>query len=55
MAAYGAATCPDKVVSIGPLTTCHPRSSSDLHVDAEADPHDIDGLVAAIVALVEEP
>ncbi len=37
------------VVSIGPVTSTTARERS-LRVDAEADPHDIDGLVAALLA-----
>jgi len=38
-----------RVVSIGPVTSATARELG-LHVDAEADQHDIDGLVAALVA-----
>lgn len=37
-----------KVVSIGPVTSAECREH-DLEVVAEADPHDLDGLVAALV------
>jgi uroporphyrinogen III methyltransferase/synthase len=42
-----------RIVSIGPITTeaVH-RCALDLAVTAEADPHSIDGLVAALVALL---
>jgi uroporphyrinogen III methyltransferase / synthase len=53
VAAYGADACPEKLVSIGPVTTATALELG-LHVDAEADPHDIDGLVAAVLDLVEE-
>ena len=37
------------VVSIGPVTSAH-RPRAGLRVDAEADQHTIDGLVAALLA-----
>ena len=39
------------VVSIGPVTT-RTASARGLRVDAEADPHTIDGLVEALVRLL---
>ena len=39
-----------EVVSIGPVTSATCRELG-VHVSAEADPHDLDGLVAAIVAV----
>ena len=40
------------VVSIGPVTW-RPPATRGLRVDAEADPHTIDGLVAALAPLSE--
>ena len=43
-----------KIVSIGPITTAS-ATAAGLHVDVEADPHDIDGLVAAVLDLLGSP
>jgi uroporphyrinogen III methyltransferase/synthase len=43
-----------KVVSIGPITTAS-ATAAGLHVDVEADPHDIYGLVAAVLDLLGPP
>jgi uroporphyrinogen III methyltransferase/synthase len=40
------------VVSIGPITTAS-ATAAGLRVDVEADPHDIDGLVAAVLRVLE--
>jgi uroporphyrinogen-III synthase len=40
---------PPVVVTIGPVTSSSARSAG-LQVSAEADPHTLDGLVAALVA-----
>jgi uroporphyrinogen III methyltransferase/synthase len=40
-----------KVVSIGPVTSATARARG-LHVDVEADPHTIDGVVEAVVRLL---
>ncbi|MDQ1465674.1 MAG: uroporphyrinogen methyltransferase / synthase [Actinomycetota bacterium] len=40
------------VVSIGPITSASAKAAG-LRVDVEADPHDIDGLVAAVLAALE--
>ncbi|MGZ6999683.1 MAG: uroporphyrinogen-III C-methyltransferase [Acidimicrobiia bacterium] len=42
---------PPRIVSIGPITSDAARAHG-LRVDAEADPHDIDGLVAAVTGLL---
>jgi uroporphyrinogen III methyltransferase/synthase len=47
-AAVGPAARPPLVVSIGPITSATARSRG-LTVDAEADPHTIDGLIDAVV------
>jgi uroporphyrinogen III methyltransferase/synthase len=39
------------IVSIGPVTTAT-AVAAGLTVDVEADPHDIDGLVAAVLGLL---
>ena len=39
------------VISIGPVTSAT-AVAAGLEVDVEADPHDIDGLVAAVLALL---
>jgi uroporphyrinogen-III synthase len=51
MAAIGERTITGAVVCIGPITAEVARSAG-LSVDAVADPHTIDGLVDAVVALV---
>jgi uroporphyrinogen III methyltransferase/synthase len=48
-AGVGSAPVPATVVSIGPITSATARSHG-LAVTAEADPHTIDGLVAAVLA-----
>jgi uroporphyrinogen III methyltransferase/synthase len=48
---FGAEWVPPVVVSIGPITSASARELG-LVVDAEADPHTIDGLVAAVVRAV---
>ena len=45
----GPLVSPPLVISIGPVTSDAARAAG-LRVDAEADPHDIDGLVAAVLA-----
>jgi uroporphyrinogen-III synthase len=51
VAAVGLGTRPQVVVCIGPVTAEAARSAG-LSVDAVADPHTIDGLVDAVVAVV---
>jgi uroporphyrinogen-III synthase len=47
---YGGAPPPAvRIASIGPVTSAACRELG-LRVDAEADPHDLDGLVHAVVA-----
>lgn len=41
-----------RIVSIGPITSAS-AAAAGLRVDIEADPHDIDGLVAAVLRLLE--
>jgi uroporphyrinogen III methyltransferase / synthase len=42
------------VVSIGPITSAS-AVAAGLHVDVEADPHDIDGIVAAVLGALGPP
>ena len=48
----GPITSEVRIVSIGPITSAS-AAAAGLRVDIEADPHDIDGLVAAVVRLLE--
>lgn len=48
--AFGSLGAPIPVVSIGPQTSAAARAAG-LDVIAEADPHDLDGLVAAVATL----
>ncbi len=43
-----------RVASIGPVTSATCRELG-VRVDAEADPHDLDGLVTAVVAAARAP
>ena len=52
VAAVGTEPAPRAVVCIGPVTAAAARSAG-LDVDAVADPHSIDGLVDAVVELVD--
>jgi uroporphyrinogen-III synthase len=45
---FGTDRVPPVVVSIGPVTSATARAQG-LGVDAEADPHSIDGLVDAVI------
>ncbi|MBW8827503.1 MAG: uroporphyrinogen-III C-methyltransferase [Acidobacteria bacterium] len=51
LAVAGVAAVPPVVVSIGPITTAT-AVSNGLHVDAEAEPHTVAGLIAAVVTAV---
>jgi uroporphyrinogen III methyltransferase/synthase len=51
-ASAGGALAGARVVSIGPVTTAEARALG-LEVDVEADRHDVEGLVAALVADAE--
>jgi uroporphyrinogen-III synthase len=42
------------IVSIGPVTSAT-AAAAGLHVTVEADPHDIDGLVAAVLGVLGSP
>ncbi len=48
VAAAGLDALPPTVVTIGPITSAA-AAELGVHVDAEADPHDLDGLVGALV------
>jgi uroporphyrinogen III methyltransferase/synthase len=54
VAAIGVDAVPATVVSIGPITT-RTAEAAGLTVAAEADPHTIDGLVAAVATALAEP
>jgi uroporphyrinogen III methyltransferase/synthase len=50
----GAVPVEPMIVSIGPITSAT-AVAAGLRVDVEADPHDIDGLVAAVLQVLEAP
>ncbi len=52
--AIGVERVPENVISIGPITSRTARERG-LHVSAEADPHDLDGLVTALLAVLDTP
>ena len=53
-AAVGAAAVPPVVVSIGPITSATARDAG-LTVAREADPHNVDGVVDALLAVLTDP